>query len=175
MCSMQSPMLNTLPRSMGKSCHFLAKGPLYSWSSPSSEKHNPRLRGRRMPTKNNMENMKLGTRRQSQERKVKVRECKQHTPNPQCDANLLYFTYSAQKSLKGPCDVWKWILKLNLYASWLPRHHMESSLRAGLGQCLQAIAEFLDFLVSNRYQAFWELTGIQETKHSFSVFKVFTI
>lgn len=175
MCSMQSPLLDTPPWGMGKICHFLAKGPLHSWSLPSSEKHNHRLRRRRMPTKNHMEGMKLGTRRQSQERKVKVEECKRHTSNPQCDASLLYFTYSAQKSFKGPHDFWKWTLKLNLDASRLPHHHMENSLRAGLRQCLQAIAEFLDFLVSNRYQAFWELTGIQETKHSFSVFKVFTI
>lgn len=89
MWHVQIPVLDTAPRGMGKGCHLLAKDPLHS---PSSKKHNPRLRTIIiMPTKRTTwKRQNWGQRNRAEEERSKVRSAS-NIPQTPGGSDLLYF------------------------------------------------------------------------------------
>lgn len=126
-----------------------------------------------MPTQRTMWKRQTGHKKAEPRRKGQ--RLRVQATNHGNSANLLCFIHSTPKAVESPHDFWKQVLKLNLYDSLLSQHYTGSSLRAGLGQCLQAMKEFLGSLLPNRCQVLWEVMDMQVRKYSCSVLREFTI
>lgn len=94
-----------------------------------------------MPTQRTMWKRQTGHKKAEPRRKGQ--RLKVQATNHGNSANLLYFIHSTPKAVESPHDFWEQVF-INLYDSLLSQHYIGSSLRAGLGQCLQAMKEFLE-------------------------------